>query len=285
MQLKEISQIIKQVTGNIGRKEGIFYKKNEVFMDVIENCNMLLSPKGAILSANVQGRVVMKAFLSGMPQCRIGLNDKLGDTSETQNKKFKAIDIDDVQFHQCVQLQKFDHDKSISFIPPDGEFELMKYRVQNSILAPFKLLAPIVREIGKTKVEIRLQIKSIFNSRLYGKNVIVIIPVPPNTAKCNTRVSAGKAYYNAKVSAIEWTIKRFPGGSDYSISSEVELIAKTVEKKKWDKPPIQLKFQVPMYTASGLHVRFLRVIEQSKDYQTTKWVRYLTQNGIYENRY
>jgi len=27
MQLKEISQIIKQVTGNIGRKEGIFYKK------------------------------------------------------------------------------------------------------------------------------------------------------------------------------------------------------------------------------------------------------------------
>jgi len=39
-----------------------------------------------------------------------------------------------------------------------------------------------------------------------------------------------------------------------------------------------------MYTASGLHVRFLKVVENS-DYQTTKWVRYLTQNGIYENRY
>jgi len=39
-----------------------------------------------------------------------------------------------------------------------------------------------------------------------------------------------------------------------------------------------------MYTASGLHVRFLRVFENS-NYATTKWVRYLTQDGVYENRY
>jgi len=85
MQLKEINQLIKMVTGNVGRKENIFYKKNEVFMDVIKSCNMLLSPKGAILSANVQGRIVMKAFLSGMPTCRIGLNDKLGGGVDNSN--------------------------------------------------------------------------------------------------------------------------------------------------------------------------------------------------------
>ena len=38
-----------------------------------------------------------------------------------------SIAIDDIQFHQCVKLSKFDSDHSISFIPPDGEFELMKY--------------------------------------------------------------------------------------------------------------------------------------------------------------
>jgi AP-2 complex subunit mu-1 len=65
MLLKEISQIIKQVTGNVGRKEDIFYRKNEVYMDVIEECNMLLSSKGTILTANVQGKVMMKTFLSG----------------------------------------------------------------------------------------------------------------------------------------------------------------------------------------------------------------------------
>lgn len=30
-----------------------------------------------MLSAHVAGRVVMKSFLSGMPECKFGMNDKL----------------------------------------------------------------------------------------------------------------------------------------------------------------------------------------------------------------
>ena len=37
-----------------------------------------------------------------------------------------TVAIDDCQFHQCVKLGKFDTDRTISFIPPDGEFELMR---------------------------------------------------------------------------------------------------------------------------------------------------------------
>ena len=37
-----------------------------------------------------------------------------------------SIAIDDCQFHQCVKLSKFETEHSISFIPPDGEFELMR---------------------------------------------------------------------------------------------------------------------------------------------------------------
>lgn len=37
-----------------------------------------------------------------------------------------AVELDDCQFHQCVRLNDFDADRSISFIPPDGEFELMR---------------------------------------------------------------------------------------------------------------------------------------------------------------
>ena len=32
---------------------------------------------GQILSAHVAGRVVMKSYLSGMPECKFGINDKL----------------------------------------------------------------------------------------------------------------------------------------------------------------------------------------------------------------
>ena len=38
-----------------------------------------------------------------------------------------SIAIDDCTFHQCVKLSKFETERSISFIPPDGEFELMRY--------------------------------------------------------------------------------------------------------------------------------------------------------------
>lgn len=41
-------------------------------------------------------------------------------------RRANAVEIDDCQFHQCVKLGKFDNDRTISFVPPDGEFELMK---------------------------------------------------------------------------------------------------------------------------------------------------------------
>ena len=36
-----------------------------------------LSHPGQVLSAHVSGRVVMKSYLSGMPECKFGMNDKI----------------------------------------------------------------------------------------------------------------------------------------------------------------------------------------------------------------
>ena len=41
----------------------------------------------------------------------------------------KAVDLEDVKFHQCVRLSRFENDRTISFVPPDGAFELMSYRL------------------------------------------------------------------------------------------------------------------------------------------------------------
>jgi len=43
--------------------------------------------------------------------------------------KSKSVELEDVKFHQCVRLSRFENDRTISFIPPDGEFELMSYRL------------------------------------------------------------------------------------------------------------------------------------------------------------
>lgn len=81
----------------------------------------------------------MKSYLSGMPECKFGINDKivmeakstkggLGNSSDSDAARSgkPVVVIDDCQFHQCVKLSKFETEHSISFIPPDGEFELMR---------------------------------------------------------------------------------------------------------------------------------------------------------------
>ncbi|KAI6683931.1 hypothetical protein NL676_029844 [Syzygium grande] len=45
----------------------------------------------------------------------------------------KAIDLDDIKFHQCVRLARFENDRTISFIPPDGSFDLMTYRLSTQV--------------------------------------------------------------------------------------------------------------------------------------------------------
>ena len=49
----------------------------------------------------------------------------------TGRGKSKSVELEDVKFHQCVRLSRFENDRTISFIPPDGEFELMSYRCGN----------------------------------------------------------------------------------------------------------------------------------------------------------
>lgn len=49
------------------------------------------------------------------------------------------------------------------------------------------------------------------------------------------------------------------------------------------KPPIQVRFEIPYFTTSGIQVRYLKIIEKS-GYQALPWVRYITQNGDYQLR-
>ena len=59
------------------RSEGIKYKKNEVFLDVVESVNLLVNSNGSVVRSEVLGALKMRTFLTGMPECKLGLNDKV----------------------------------------------------------------------------------------------------------------------------------------------------------------------------------------------------------------
>ena len=86
------------------RSEGIRYRKNEVFLDVIESLNLLVSANGNVLRSEILGAIKMKCYLSGMPELRLGLNDKVMFETTGRTTRGKAIEMEDVKFHQCVRL-------------------------------------------------------------------------------------------------------------------------------------------------------------------------------------
>ncbi|KAJ3890057.1 hypothetical protein GG344DRAFT_20231, partial [Lentinula edodes] len=279
------SRITAQATGATSwRRSGddVKYKKNEAFVDVVEVVNWMGSAKGTTLRADVDGHIQMRAYLSGTPECKFGLNDKLViDRGAVGGSD--AVELDDCQFHQCVRLNDFDADRSISFIPPDGEFELMRYRATSNIKLPLKVI-PTVTEIGTTKVSYDITLKTTFSPKLSATNVVVRIPTPLNTTDVDVGIlGTGKAKYVPAENVIVWKIARLQGGQECSLSAMAQLTS-TTTRQVWARPPIDVDFQVLMFTASGLIVRFLKVFEKS-NYHSIKWVRYLTKaNGGYQVR-
>ncbi|MCP9265979.1 AP-2 complex subunit mu [Dirofilaria immitis] len=284
---EEQAQITSQVTGQIGwRREGIKYRRNELFLDVIEYVNLLMSQQGQVLSAHVAGKVAMKSYLSGMPECKFGINDKLtiegkgraGSDDPTKSTRI-SVAIDDCQFHQCVKLTKFDTEHAISFIPPDGEYELMRYRTTKDIQLPFRVI-PLVKVV----------VKSNFKPSLLAQKIEVRIPTPPNTSGVQLICMKGKAKYKAGENAIcrlqgdrftslheeihmrnaagvrQIRIKRMVGLKESQISAEIDILSTgNAEKKKWNRPPVSMNFEVP-FAPSGLKVRYLKVFEPKLNY-------------------
>ena len=162
------------------RSEGIRYRKNEVFLDVIESLNLLVSSTGNVLRSEILGAVKLKCYLSGMPELRLGLNDKVMFETTGRATRGKAVEMEDVKFHQCVRLSRFENDRTISFIPPDGEFELMSYRL-NTQVKPLIWVESDVRSHSGSRIEYTLKVSlSFLSSPLFASVHFTYLSSPPH---------------------------------------------------------------------------------------------------------
>lgn len=59
------------------RIKGIFYSKNEIYIDIIESCNFAYDLETAtVKSDQILGVCMVRSYLSGMPICKLGLNEE-----------------------------------------------------------------------------------------------------------------------------------------------------------------------------------------------------------------
>ncbi|XP_044138753.1 AP-1 complex subunit mu-2 isoform X1 [Bufo gargarizans] len=262
------------------RSEGLKYKKNEVFIDVIESVNLLVNTNGSVLLSEIVGSVKLKVFLSGMPELRLGLNDRVLFELTGRNKN-KTVELEDVKFHQCVRLSRFENDRTISFIPPDGDFELMSYRL-NTQVKPLIWIESVIEKFSHSRLEIMVKAKGQFKKQSVANNVEISVPVPSDADSPKFKTSVGNAKYVPERNVVVWTIKSFPGGKEYLMRAHFGLPSVETEDLE-GKPPISVKFEIPYFTVSGIQVRYMKIIEKS-GYQALPWVRYITQSGDYQLR-
>jgi AP-1 complex subunit mu len=142
-----------------------------------------------MLRSEICGEINMKCNLSGTPNLKLGLNDKVFFEVSGRTTRSRTIEMDDLKFHQCVDINKFGNERVIEFIPPDGEFELANYRLNTQVKIKFKIyyknkLKPliwvevVIESNSTTKVEYRVKAKSNYRVKSIAHNVEIMIPVP-----------------------------------------------------------------------------------------------------------
>jgi len=277
-------QVTVMATGAIPwRASNIQYKSDEIYVDVVEKLSVLISSDNVILSNCVNGTTTMKALLSGMPDCTICFNDKISVISDRNNpsRVSGGIEVDDIVFHQCVRLNKFLSSREISFIPPDGEFELMRYRKTENVGLPFNI-TPYVRDLGGNKLEIVVSLESTYDAKLVSSHVELTIPLPQNTADVSINtIDRFKAKYDDEKNAVVWKLQNFSGKCTSEVTIQVQCLSASSKSSPATKltEPISADFSIPKFSVSGLA---LHTIRTNLPKPVDLFIRYATRAGNYQ---
>lgn len=108
----------------------------------------------------------------------------------------------------------------------------------------------------------------------------ISIPVPDDADSPRFRTNIGSVHYAPEKSAIVWKIKQFGGGKEFLMRAELGLPSVKgddehgggmtggfggsmggVRGENKSRRPINVKFEIPYFTTSGIQVRYLKIIE------------------------
>uniref|UniRef100_A0A7S4AEP9 MHD domain-containing protein n=1 Tax=Pseudo-nitzschia australis TaxID=44445 RepID=A0A7S4AEP9_9STRA len=220
------------------RAAGVTYTHNEIYMDIVEEVDAIIdAASGSIVQSDVSGKIQCQCQLSGIPDLLLTFKDpKL---------------IDDCSFHPCVRYGRYERDQVVSFVPPDGNFELMKYSIsadrksnfspplechsQWNVFKPPKdsksgSNSPEIEYSARLMVTVRVRSLSSLvtnasrnkNVRLMVEDVAVTIPFPKQLRTASFQVSTGSIVYDEAGKVAKWTLGKL---ADDPTLPRVQLVA------------------------------------------------------------
>ncbi|XP_018570209.1 AP-3 complex subunit mu-2 [Anoplophora glabripennis] len=145
------------------RRSGVKYTNNEAYFDVVEEVDAIIDKSGATVFAEIQGYIDCCIKLSGMPDLTLSfVNPRL---------------FDDVSFHPCVRFKRWEAEKLLSFIPPDGNFRLISYHIgsQSVVAIPIYVRHNLSIKTGEqARLDLTVGPKQTLGRTVEGKLLFIV---------------------------------------------------------------------------------------------------------------
>ncbi|XP_052795335.1 AP-3 complex subunit mu-2-like [Mya arenaria] len=249
------------------RRTGVKYTNNEAYFDVIEEVDAIIDKSGSTVTAEIQGYIDCMVKLSGMPDL----------TLTFVNPRF----LDDVSFHPCIRFKRWETEKILSFVPPDGNFRLLSYHIgsNNMVAIPVYLKHNIFyREGSAGRFDVTVSQKTTMGKTV--ENLVLECPFPKAVLNVTLTPNQGKYTFDPVTKVMTWEVGRLETTRSPNIKGTINL--QTGSPVPESNPTLSLQFTISTLAISGLKVN--RLDMYGEKYKPFKGVKYLTKAGKFQVR-
>ncbi|KAK5649744.1 hypothetical protein RI129_000773 [Pyrocoelia pectoralis] len=249
------------------RRTGVKYTNNEAYFDVVEEVDAIIDKAGVTVFAEIQGYIDCCIKLSGMPDLTLSfVNARL---------------FDDVSFHPCVRFKRWEGERVLSFIPPDGNFRLMSYHIssQSVVAIPIYVRHNLLIKTGEHgRLDLTVGPKQTLGRSVEGVKIEVLMP--KCILNCCLTSNQGKYNYDPVSKILHWDIGKIDVTKLPNIRGTVSIA--TGANTSDINPSINVHFTINQLAISGLKVN--RLDMYGEKYKPFKGVKYITKAGRFQIR-
>ncbi|KAI9071491.1 hypothetical protein K1719_046534 [Acacia pycnantha] len=239
------------------------YSNNEVYVDLVEEMDAIISRDGVLVKCEINGEVQVNSHITGIPDLTLSFANP-------------SI-LDDVRFHRCVRFRPWESDQILSFVPPDGQFKLMSYRVRKLKSTPIYVKPQLTSDGGTCRVSVLVGIRNEPGKTI--DSVTVQFTLPPCILSADLTSNHGTVNVLSDKTCT-WSIGRIP--KDKAPSMSGTLVLENGLERLHVFPTFRVGFRIMGVALSGLQIDKLDL--KSLAYRFYKGFRALTRAGEFEVR-
>ncbi|KFV79404.1 AP-3 complex subunit mu-1 [Struthio camelus australis] len=258
------------------RRAGVKYTNNEAYFDVIEEIDAIIDKSAALHNVCYTLDKVLSVFfccffffkLSGIPDLSLSfMNPRL---------------LDDVSFHPCIRFKRWESERVLSFIPPDGNFRLISYRVssQNLVAIPVyvKHMISFKENSSSGRFDVTIGPKQNMGKTVEG--VVMTVHMPKAVLNMNLTSTQGSYTFDPVTKVLTWDVGKITPQKLPNLKGIVNL--QSGAPKPEENPSLNIQFKIQQLAISGLKVN--RLDMYGEKYKPFKGVKYITKAGKFQVR-